>query len=186
MGNLPVHSRCGQRPQEDLGGPLGTAQRAGAVQSRPNHVNSFSYASIGVSQRFLFSAFQSCIRHRLALGDAEILDVLEHQGRNLGSLGQLDVNELYATYIIEYETGPHVRLHGSNLDIPHLDSLHMTDVEAVGWQRSKAVRIRIDVLQFRCLDCGVFLCASALVQYQNVTELDVFDVVTRNSTDERG
>jgi galactarate dehydratase len=31
-------SRCGQRPQENLGGPLETAQCAGAVQSRSNHV----------------------------------------------------------------------------------------------------------------------------------------------------
>jgi galactarate dehydratase len=38
FGNLPLHSRCGQRAQENLGGAVGIAQRAGTVQSRADHL----------------------------------------------------------------------------------------------------------------------------------------------------
>src|ERR1700730_17616430 len=62
----------------------------------------------------------------------------------------------------------------------------MADVETVGGQWSEAVRVGIDVLQFRRLNGGIFLRASALVQYQNVAQLDVLDVMTRNSGDDRG
>ena len=37
-GTVPLHARCGQRAQKNLGGTLGARQRARAVQSRPHHV----------------------------------------------------------------------------------------------------------------------------------------------------
>ena len=106
--------------------------------------------------------------------------------RDFGSLWQFDVNEFCAIHILEDEAGPQVGLHGSDLNILNLDSLCVADVEAVGRQRSEAIRVGIDVFEFRRLNGRIFFGAAALVQDKNVVEPDVFDVMAGDSGDERG
>jgi hypothetical protein len=55
---------------------------------------------------FQFRAFHFRICQRLALRDAEVFDVFEHHGRDVGSLWQFDVNEFCTIHIIEDEAGP--------------------------------------------------------------------------------
>jgi hypothetical protein len=77
------------RPQQEgMGGTLRTAQCAGAVRPWPDYVKPVAVNASKVkvkaadksirptSQLFLLRAFHLRICHRLALGDAEIFDIL--------------------------------------------------------------------------------------------------------------
>src|SRR6185369_5775426 len=138
------------------------------------------------SERFLFCAFYLCIWQRLALRHAEIFYVLENHGWHLGSLREFDVNEFSAAHILEHESGPHIGLHRPDFDILDFNPLHVTDVEAVRRHGAEAIGFRIAVFHFRRLNGGVRLGAAAAMQHQNIAQLDVFDIVTRNSSDKRG
>ena len=53
----------------------------------------------------------------------------------------------------------------------------MAYIEAVGRHGAETVGVGIVGFQFGGLHCGVFLCAAAFVQNQNITELQVFNCV---------
>src|ERR1017187_10979594 len=69
------------------------------------------------------------VRQRRATAGREVLDVLQHDGRNARGLLRFHVLEVDAVDLVEDEGRPAVFLHESNLHVVQLDALGVADEE---------------------------------------------------------
>ena len=95
------------------------------------------------------------------------------------------VDETDAVHIIQHKRRSHVGLEVTQLDIAHLQSLHVPDEKSVRRQLTKHRRLRIQRFPFRRIERGLFLRSAALRVDANVAEAHVFDQITRNAADDR-
>src|SRR5580698_1934225 len=125
----------------------------------------------------------SGICDELAAKDAEVLDVVKVERRSRGSRNA-DAEEVCAFHSLEPECGPGVRGFRGDLDVAHFKVADVPQEEAAGWERAEHGRVRIlGFVLGRIERCLLRRATSDLVEI-DVTYLDVFNGVARNSAED--
>src|SRR5271157_4554846 len=125
------------------------------------------------------------VRQRPGLVEVEVFNVVENKRRHIRRVSHLDMAEIGADYIVEYDRRPQVVLFVADLDVAQRNVSCVANEESVTRHRAETVRIRISGFHLSRLNAGVFPGAAALMQNEDVAQTQVFNGMPRNAGNDR-
>src|ERR1043165_1051289 len=137
------------------------------------------------SKLLLLRSLQTFIRQWMRFLQRKVLDILQHEGRRVPLALGFDAKEVRALHIAQEKRRGQLRFQVADLDIAHLDSFDVTNIETVGRNQAEHRRLRVIRLFLRRVERGLLNCSAALIIDAYVAHLHVFDVVTGNAADDR-